>query len=247
MSKVENIMPYGEKGDVRHKGEQVRDMFDNIAPTYDLMNRMMTLGIDRLWRRRCVRIVRQLDPSSVLDLATGTGDLAIALAKAVPAARITGGDLSEGMLSQACKKAEAEGAQDRIVFQTADALDLPFPDNSFDAITIAFGVRNFEHLERGYAEMLRILRPRGTLLVLELTPPSSPIVKPFYRFYTRGIIPIVGKLVSKDSSAYAYLPESIAAVPARKAMTDIMLRVGFTNTKWKNLTAGVATIYTATK
>lgn len=247
MQKVERITPYGVTGDCRTKGAQVRDMFDNIAPAYDLMNRMMTLGIDRAWRTRCVRTVSEGKPAAVLDLATGTADLAISTARAIPGAHVTGADLSPAMVEIAKKKVRAAALDDRVALHVADILSLPFDDNSFDAITIAFGVRNLEHLDKGYAEMARVLRPGGTLVVLELTEPRSPIVRPFYRFYTRCIIPAVGRLVSRDSRAYTYLPESISAVPARDDMTAIMTRAGLTDARWRSLTLGVATIYTATK
>lgn len=244
MSEVEHITPYGDR---RAKSEQVREMFDSIASAYDTMNRMMTLGIDRSWRRRCVKLVKELAPADILDLATGTGDLAAALAEAIPDARVTGGDLSEGMIEIGRRKIAAKGLADRVGLVVADALDLPFADSSFDVVTIAFGVRNFEHLDKGYAQMSRVLRPGGKIVVLELTPPSSKIARPFYNFYTRAIIPAVGRLVSKDRRAYSYLPESIAAVPARDAMTGLMTRAGFTDARWKNLTLGTATIYTAQK
>ncbi len=247
MSEVEHITPYGSQGDDRAKTDQVRDMFDSIAPAYDLMNRMMTLGIDRSWRRRCVRMVADAAPADVLDLATGTGDLAVAIARAVPGARVTGADLSEGMIEVGRRKVAEAGLADRVTLLVADALALPFPDASFDVVTIAFGVRNFEHLDRGYAEMARVLRPGGLLVVLELTPPSSAVVRPFYNIYTRGVIPAVGRMVSKDSRAYTYLPESIAAVPARGAMTALMESAGLRDAEWRNLTLGVATIYTARK
>lgn len=244
---VENIKPYAAEGDSRAKTEQVRDMFDSIAPAYDTMNRMMTMGVDRRWRRRCVRIVREAKPSTVLDLATGTGDMAVALATAMPQARITGADLSENMIEIGRKKVTERNLGDRVELLTADALALPFDDNTFDAVTIAFGVRNFEHLEAGYTEMCRVLRPGGLLVVLELTPPASKVVRPFYNFYTRCVIPGVGRLMSHDSRAYTYLPKSIAAVPARRAMLDIMEHTGLENTAFRSLTFGVATIYTATK
>ena len=243
-SKVEEINPYSVGG---HKHEQVREMFDNIAPAYDVMNRMMTLGIDRRWRRKAVKTVAATHPGAILDIATGTGDLAILLARAVPAATVTGVDLSEGMLEVGRRKAGKAGLGDRITFRSADALALPFPDNSFDAITVAYGVRNFEHLDRGYAEMLRVLRPGGLLCVLELSVPASPLVKPFYAAYTRGVIPLVGRLVSKDTAAYSYLPRSIRAVPARAQMTRLITDAGFADAAYHSQTLGVCTMYTARK
>lgn len=247
MTEVEHITPYGTEGDERHKSEQIRDMFDNIAPSYDLMNRMMTMGVDRRWRRKCVGLVSKTSPKDILDLAAGTGDLTIALARRVPEARVTGVDLSESMLEVGRGKVRDAHLEERVTLVAGDALALPFGDDTFDAVTIAFGVRNFQDLYAGYSEMLRVLRPGGIMVVLELTPPASKVVRPFYRFYTGCIIPCVGRMVSKDTRAYTYLPESIAAVPARNDMTELMTSVGFEESRWKSLTLGVATIYTAVK
>lgn len=247
MPDVEHITPYGVNGDERSKGEQVRDMFDDIAPTYDAMNRMMTLGVDLAWRRRCVRMAVACRPEKVLDIATGTGDLAIAIAKALPKARVTGVDLSEGMIDKGRAKLTAKRLDNRVDMQVADAMRLPFADNAFDVVTIAFGVRNFEHLHRGYAEMLRVLRPGGKLIVLELTTPRSAPVRALYNLYAGKIIPFVGRLVSRNRRAYEYLPESIAAVPARRTMTAIMEDVGFAEARHKSLTMSVAAIYEAVK
>lgn len=241
---VEEINPYGGH-DAKHR--QVRAMFNNIAPAYDMMNRMMTMGIDRRWRRKAVRAVADTHPKAVLDIATGTGDLAISLARNIADAHITGIDLSDGMLNVGREKVSTAGLDQRIDFQVGDALNLPFADNTFDAITVAFGVRNFEHLRDGYAEMFRVLRPGATLCVLELSTPANAFVKPFYNIYTRGIIPLVGRVVSRDSSAYTYLPRTIRAVPARQTMTEIMTDAGFTNARYRSLTFGVCTMYLATK
>lgn len=247
MSKVETITPYGNTGDDRAKSDQIRDMFDNIAPAYDVMNRLMTLGIDKRWRRKCTAIARDLDPTDILDIAAGTGDLTVALATECSHAKVTGIDLSEEMLAIGRKKIAELKLDDRVTLQPCDALALPFPSDSFDVVTVAFGVRNFQNLDRGLAEMRRVLRPGGTLIILELCTPQNRVVKPFYRFYTRCVIPTVGRLLSKDSRAYSYLPESIAAVPARSTLTDLLTRVEFKNARWKDLTLGVAAIYTATK
>jgi demethylmenaquinone methyltransferase/2-methoxy-6-polyprenyl-1,4-benzoquinol methylase len=243
--KVENITPYDDTSSAKH--EQVRSMFNSIAPVYDIMNRLMTFGIDKHWRALTVKTVRKSGAKKLLDIATGTGDLAIKLAKEIDGSHVTGVDLSEGMIAVGQQKVDQANLSDRITLATADALQLPFPDNSFDAITVAYGVRNFEHLDKGYLEMLRVLRPGGLLCVLELTPPSSPMVKPFYAAYTRGIIPIVGRLLSNDKRAYTYLPESIAAVPARENMLDLMRNAGFASTSYRSLTFGVCTLYTACK
>lgn len=242
--KVENITPY-ETSSAKH--EQVRSMFNSIAPKYDLMNRLMTFGIDKRWRSITVKTLRSAGVKNILDIATGTGDLAIKLAQEIDGSQITGVDLSEGMIAVGKTKVEQAGLSDRISLATADALALPFADNSFDAITVAYGVRNFEHLDQGYVEMLRVLRPGGMLCVLELTPPASPIVKPFYAAYTRGIIPIVGRILSNDKRAYTYLPESIAAVPARQNMLRLMTDAGFVKAKYRSFTFGVCTLYTACK
>lgn len=242
--KVENITPYATSS---AKHEQVRSMFNTIAPKYDLMNRLMTFGIDKRWRSITVKTLKKAGVQNVLDIATGTGDLAIKLAKEIDDSHITGIDLSEGMINVGKTKVEQAGLSNRITLATADALQMPFADNSFDAITVAYGVRNFEHLDKGYAEMLRVLRPGGMLCVLELTPPSSPIVKPFYAAYTRGIIPVVGRLLSNDKRAYTYLPESIAAVPARQDMLNLMSKAGFSDTTYRSFTFGVCTLYTALK
>lgn len=246
-SNVEDINPYAAGADADAKHVQVRRMFDSIAPAYDVMNRLMTFGIDRRWRRQTVRTVATAHPRRILDIATGTGDLAIALAEACTGAHVTGVDLSEGMIEVGRRKIGQAGLSGRIDLKVADALSLPFADNTFDAITAAFGVRNFEHLSDGYAEMLRVLRPGGLLCVLELTPPASAWVKPFYAAYTRGIIPMAGRMLSGDSSAYTYLPRSIAAVPARGKMTDIITAAGFNNAAWRPFTLGVCTLYTASK
>lgn len=243
-AECEKINPYGAD-DKRHKASQVEEMFDNIAPAYDFMNRAMTLGIDRNWRKLAVEVAAKCKPEKILDVATGTGDLAIALAQAIPQAEVTGIDLSEGMIEVGRRKIKTSGLDNRITLETADCLCLPFEDNSFDVITVAFGVRNFEHLDRGYSEMRRVLRPGGKLLVLELSTPTSKIIKPLYKIYTRGVIPIVGRLVSSDSSAYSYLPASIAAVPQGEQMTSLMTEAGFSTATFRPLTFGVCTLYAA--
>lgn len=249
---VEHLTPYGTQGDHRDKTRQVRDMFDNIAPAYDRMNRLMTMGIDRRWRRRLVTMAARgvtAPAPAILDLATGTGDLAIALARAIPRAHVTGIDLSDGMIARGQHKVARLEPRiaSRIDLHTGDALDLDLDDNSVDAVTIAFGIRNFSDLDAGYRSMLRVLRPGGKVHVLELTQPASPLTRPFYHAYTRGIIPLAGRLMARDSRAYTYLPQSIALVPARQHMCDIMTNAGFAHATWHNLTLGVATIYTAVK
>lgn len=239
----EQINPY--TGDTRTKSQQVKEMFDNIAPAYDFMNRAMTFGIDRLWRRKAIKMLSRNHPTSILDVATGTGDLAILLARKTDASKITGIDLSEGMIEIGRKKIKQAALDDKITLCQGDCLNLPMPDATFDAVTVAYGVRNFENLLAGYREMLRVIRPGGSITVIELATPVSPLVRPLYRLYTRWIIPALGRMVSKDVRAYSYLPESIAAVAQRDSMTSLMTKAGFTDTKWRSLTFGTCIIYTA--
>lgn len=238
----EDIKPYDSR---RGKTEQVREMFDNIAPAYDFMNRAMSLGLDKSWRRKAVEIVGREHPADIVDIATGTGDFAISLATAIPAATVRGLDLSQGMVDIGRRKVESLGLGDRVSLLTGDCLDSPLPEGRADVVTVAFGVRNFADLAAGYRAMLRMLRPGGLICVIELSTPVSPIVKPFYSLYTRAIIPAVGRIVSSDRRAYSYLPESIAAVPAREAMTNLMVQAGFEKPSFLSLTLGVCTIYTA--
>lgn len=240
----EQIKPYDN---TRSKTAQVEQMFNSIAPAYDFMNRAMTLGIDRLWRRKAVGMVAATGPVHILDVATGTGDLAVELCRRIPAASVTGVDLSEEMLRIGREKMEKEGLTSRVTLRKADCLDLPFPDGTFDAVTVAYGVRNFEHLDKGYAEMARVLKPGGMLCVIELAVPTSKLVRPFYNMYTRHIIPAVGRMVSSDSRAYTYLPESIAAMPQGPRMLALMEGAGLTQAHLTPLTFGVCAIYTANK
>lgn len=241
--KAEKVNPY--RGDTRGKTEQVQEMFDSISGAYDFMNRAMTMGVDRLWRRKAVNTVRRQAPGLVVDLATGTGDLAITLAKRIPEARVDGYDLSEGMLEVGRKKVEKAGLSDRISLTQADCLALPIADSTADAITVAYGVRNFEHLLEGYREMYRVLKPGGMLCVLELSTPRGWLTAPLYRLYTRYIIPTVGRMISHDDRAYSYLPESIAAVPQGADMCRLMAEAGFRDCKFKAMTFGACTMYTA--
>ena len=243
--RVERVTPYGDCGS-GGKARQVEQMFDAIAPAYDFMNRAMTLGIDRWWRRVAVRrVARAVPPRAVLlDVATGTGDFALQLWRMVKPAALTGIDLSEGMLAVARQKA---GGIDGITFQRADCLALPFDDHTFDAVTAAFGVRNFEHLDRGYAEMARVLRPGGMLCVVELSVPQNRVVRWFYNLYTRHFIPWLGGLRSGDRAAYRYLPASIEAVPQGRQMLALMESAGLAGAAYRRLTLGTCTIYTAMK
>lgn len=242
MAKVEEITPYGSEAP---KGKQVEQMFDSIAPAYDLMNRAMTFGIDRIWRSKAVDMLG--NPQNILDVATGTGDLALLLARRIPDSKVTGIDLSEGMIAIGRKKIAGANLGDRISLLTGDCLSLPFPDDTFDCITVAYGVRNFADIPAGLREMQRVLHPGGKLCIIELSVPTNPFIKPFYRLYTRGIIPLIGRMVSRDTRAYSYLPESIAAVPQGRSMTSLMEAAGLRNPSFRPLTFGVCTIYLAEK
>ena len=223
-------------------------MFDIIAPGYDKMNMLMTLGLCRFWRESALRSIRdRLKGADVLDVATGTGDLAFRLAEKYGAASVTGIDLSEGMLAEAQGRLRrTEGLSDKIRFIQADCLDLPFPDNSFDAVTVAYGVRNFENLAKGYSEMLRVLKPGGTLLVIELAKPRNLLMRLGYNLHTRFLVPAMGKCVTGDPQAYTYLPRSIAA-PDREMMAQLINSAGFREVAWRSLAPGTVVSYRARK
>ena len=239
----EKVKPYGQEG---RKAEQVERMFDHIAPAYDRLNRLMSLGIDRSWRRTALKWLRPHRPALVLDVATGTGDFAIQACRMLPSASLTGVDLSEGMMQVGRRKVEQAGLAARIDFQREDCEALTFSDASFDAVTVAFGIRNFEHLDRGLREMCRVLRPGGHLVILELSTPDRPPMKQLYRIYSR-LIPLMGRLVSHDRSAYTYLPQSIRAFPQGEVMSESIRRAGFSDVRFRRLTFGVCTLYMATK
>ena len=242
-TQVEQVKPYGEGA----KTEQVRQMFDSIAPAYDFMNRAMTMGIDIWWRKLAVKRLKRLRPTLLLDVATGTGDFAIQLHRSLQPQHITGIDLSQGMLDEAKRKVKEKGLEKDISFEQGDCMALPMQDEAFDAVTVAFGVRNFEHLLQGYREMARVLKPGGMLCVLELSTPTNPIIRWFYDLYTLHIIPAIGTIKSGDKSAYRYLPQSIAAVPQGDDMLQLMREAGLRDATFKRLTLGVCTIYTAFK
>ena len=239
---VEKITPYNNE--VR-KAQQVEQMFDSIAPAYDFMNRAMTLGIDRWWRRVAVKMVGKSHPRRILDVATGTGDFAIGLYNKIHPQLVVGIDLSQGMLDVARKKIAKRGLGDAITVQQGDCLEMPFENDEFDAVTVAFGVRNFEHLLQGYQQMHRVLKRGGVLCVIELSTPRNRVVRWFYDLYTLHIIPWFGALKSHDKSAYRYLPLSIAAVPQGDDMLAIMREAGFKDCKVKRMTFGTCSIYLA--
>lgn len=240
--RVEEIKPYSSEGE---KARQVEEMFDSIAPAYDFMNRAMTLGIDRWWRRVAVKMVGKSQPRRILDVATGTGDFAIGLYNKIHPQQVVGIDLSQGMLDVARTKVVKHGLQDAITLQQGDCLALPFNDGDFDAVTVAFGVRNFEHLLQGYEQMHRVLAPDGVLCVVELSTPRNRVVRWFYDLYTLHVIPWFGALKSHDKSAYRYLPQSIAAVPQGDDMLAIMREAGFKGCKVRRMTLGTCSIYFA--
>ncbi len=244
MEKVENIKPYDP---AEGKTEQVKAMFNAIAPAYDFMNHAMTFGLDKWWRKVARKKVMSIHPHHVLDVATGTGDFAIQLYKHIRPETITGIDLTEGMLEVARKKAHHMGLSDNITFEQGDCLKMPYNDETFDAVTVAFGVRNFEHIDQGYKEMYRVMKPGGMICVVELSTPQNKFSRFFYDLYALHIIPFIGSLKSGDKNAYRYLPESIAAVPQGQAMLAMMSDAGFHHCQVKRLTLGVCSIYTAMK
>lgn len=239
-----NINPY--KDSDLSKKEQVAQMFNTISGNYDNLNRMISLGTDQGWRRKVLRMVSETNPSSILDIATGTGDMAIYLSK-TNADKIVGLDLSQGMLDVGIEKIKALKLDHQIEMVLGDSENLPFEDNSFDAITVGFGIRNFEDLEKGLSEILRVLKPNGIFIILETSVPTKFPFKQGYNFYTKSIVPFMGKLFSKDQKAYAYLSESAKNFPFGEELNNILKKIGFKNVKHLPQTMGVATIYTSSK
>ena len=228
------------------KKKQVTHMFDGISKSYDLLNRIITLGIDVIWRKRVVRLLKKEAPDTILDIATGTGDLVLALAK-LNAKKIIGLDISPGMLEIGKKKVLAQNLTDRIKMQLSDSEALHYEDNSFAAVTVAFGVRNFENLDKGLLEIFRVLKPKGTLVILETAVPKNYFLKTFYMLYTQNIMPFIGKLFSKDRSAYKYLSDSAAAFPHGEVFNNILRKNGFIEVEDLPQTLGIASIYFAKK
>lgn len=224
----------------------VREMFDDISPKYDLLNHLLSFGIDRSWRNKMVNLLETRKPASILDVATGTGDLAIAMAKITPQ-KIVGIDISEKMLEVGKTKLTNLGLDALITLRQADAEKIPFSDNSFHAVTVAFGVRNYENLALGLSEMKRVLRPGGILMILEFSHPESFPMKQLYTFYARNIIPLLGHTVSKNRQAYQYLPDSVAAFPSGNAFVKILEQTGLKNIRCIPLSQGIASIYTGEK
>lgn len=241
---AEKVKPY--KDSDASKKEQVTEMFDTISKEYDGLNRVISFGIDVKWRNKVVKIVSKKQPENILDIATGTGDLAINLAS-TNAKEIIGLDISNGMLEVGRKKIASKKLESIISMVIGDSENLPFEDNTFDAITVAFGVRNFENLEKGLSEILRVLKPNGIFVILETSVPTNPIYKFGYKVYSKFILPTIGKLFSKDKIAYNYLSESASVFPYGETLNNILRKIGFINVEDKPQTMGVATIYTASK
>lgn len=240
----EKVIPY--KDSDLNKKQQVTKMFDTISNEYDGLNRVISFGIDVKWRKKVVDIVTKHQPSNILDIATGTGDLAINLAK-TNASEIVGLDISEGMLEVGRKKIAQKKLDSKIKMMVGDSENLPFDDNTFDAITVAFGIRNFESLEKGLAEIHRVLKPNGMFVILETSVPTNPLYKAGYSFYTKYILPTIGKVFSKDQSAYSYLCESASKFPYGETLNNILRQIGFNSVEDLPQTFGVATIYKASK
>lgn len=244
MYEQEKIKPYSAKGD---KTTQVEKMFDNIAHSYDLLNHSLSLGIDRIWRRTAIKSLQKYKPHQILDVATGTGDFAILAAKMLKPDRLIGIDISEGMLKIGEEKVKKAGLDNTVIMQKGDCLNLPFEDNSFDAVTVAYGVRNFANLDQGLSEMLRVLRPGGHLVIIELTVPGKFPMKQLFRIYSKVVFPVVGKLISHDSSAYTYLPSTMQAFLHGPQMTETLKRIGFKQAKYNDFVLGINTLYKAEK
>ena len=236
------VKPYNPEGS---KKEQVAEMFDNISKRYDFLNHLLSLGIDKGWRKKVVRLVNAENPTKILDVATGTADLAIALGKEIKA-DVIGLDISAGML-EVGKQKVAERKMANVSLVLGDGENLPFDDNTFDAVTVAFGVRNFENLEKGIKDIYRVLKPGGQLVVLEFSQPQNAPFKQLYNFYFKNILPNIGKMVSKDSRAYTYLPESVAAFPFGNKFLAVLNTCGFAHGSTQTVTFGIASIYNAKK
>ena len=238
-----NVKPY--KDSELGKKEQVTQMFDNISGNYDGLNRVISLGIDVKWRKKVVEIVGQNNPKTILDIATGTGDLALLMATSLNPDKVIGLDISEGMLSVGKLKVNKANLSEKIDMVVGDSENMPFEDNTFDAITVSFGVRNFANLDKGIQEIARVLKPTGVLVILETSNPTKFPFKQGYKFYSKAILPIIGKIFSKDKVAYSYLSESANSFPFGEAFNNILLKNGFTYAKDTPVTFGAATIYTA--
>ncbi|MFK7951822.1 MAG: bifunctional demethylmenaquinone methyltransferase/2-methoxy-6-polyprenyl-1,4-benzoquinol methylase UbiE [Ekhidna sp.] len=238
------VLPYKDKSEAKKK--QVADMFDSISGKYDFLNHFLSLGIDIRWRKKAIKYLQKDQPKQILDIATGTGDFAIESLKLNPN-KVIGVDISEGMLNVGREKMIKKGLSEIIDMQSGDSENLHFEDNNFDAVIVAFGVRNFENLEKGLSEMNRVLKPGGKAVILEFSKPTAFPFKQLYNFYFKWVLPKIGKIVSKDNAAYTYLPESVNEFPFGNQFLDILQKTGFKNTTCKPLTLGISSIYTGEK
>ena len=239
----EKIKPYGEG----EKATQVEQMFDNIAPTYDKLNHRLSWDIDKGWRRKAIKALAPFKPQSLLDIATGTGDFAILATQMLHPAHVVGADISEGMMEIGRQKVKALGLDSVITFEKEDCLHLSYNSNSFDAVTAAFGIRNFADLDAGLREMYRVLKPGGHLSIVELTTPVKFPMKQLFHIYSHTVLPIYGRMISRDTSAYSYLTKTIEAFPQGEHMENILMNAGFAEASFRRLTFGICTLYTATK
>ena len=240
----EKIKPYEQQGE---KAAQVELMFDNIAPTYDKLNHRLSWDIDRGWRKKAIQRLAPHKPKTMLDIATGTGDFAILAAQMLHPESLIGADISEGMMEIGRQKVKQLGLDGIVKFEKEDCLHLSYVDNTFDAVTAAFGIRNFADLDQGLREMWRVLKPDGKLSIVELTTPVSFPMKQLFRIYSHSVLPVYGRLISRDTSAYTYLTKTIEAFPQGERMEDILRQAGFREASFKRLTFGICTMYFATK
>ena len=244
MYQQETIKPYNAG---EGKARQVEQMFDNIAPTYDRLNHRLSWNIDKGWRRKAIQQLKPYAPKRLLDVATGTGDFAIQACQMLPDVHITGIDISEGMMEVGRKKVSQTGLSERIRFEREDCTRLSYPDATFDAVTAAFGIRNFDNLDKGLAEMCRVLRKGGVLSIVELTSPVSFPMRQLFHVYAHTVLPVYGRLISRDNSAYSYLTKTIEAFPQGERMVGILLKAGFSEASFRRLTFGICTMYFAIK
>lgn len=244
MSEKKVVKPYNE--DNKSKKEEVAEMFNNISAKYDFLNHFLSLGIDKLWRKKAIKKLGEIKPKRILDLATGTGDFAIAALKLNPE-KVVGVDLSPGMLEVGKQKMKKKGVDHIISMEQGDSENLPFDDNYFDGLTVGFGVRNYENLEKGLSEMLRVIRKDGMAVILEFSKPKKFPIKQSFNFYSKNIIPLLGKSISKDSNAYTYLPESVEAFPEGQDFINILEKVGYKDVTATLVSGGIATIYVGRK
>lgn len=244
MYEQEKINPYGKQGE---KGQLVETMFDNIAPTYDTLNHRLSWDIDKGWRKKAIKLLEPYHPKSILDIATGTGDFAILAAQKLTPDKLIGADISEGMMEIGRQKVKRLGMDDVVSFQKEDCMAMSFADETFDAVTTAFGIRNFQNLDQGLREMCRVLKKGGHLSIGELTTPVSSPMRQLFRVYSHTFLPLYGRLISKDQSAYSYLTATIEAFPQGEKMMEILREAGFSKVSFKRLTFGICTIYFAEK